>query len=68
MKITVIYHDDPDGVWAESPDLEGWTAMAGTLDELQALVEESVPDVLEEDGIDPAGLEIEHRQLESEVA
>jgi predicted RNase H-like HicB family nuclease len=25
--VRVIYHDEPDGWWAESPDVEGWLAV-----------------------------------------
>ena len=40
--IPVVYHSDPDGWWADSPAVPGWTATAKTLDDLRALVEEGV--------------------------
>jgi predicted RNase H-like HicB family nuclease len=40
--IPVVYHADPDGWWADSPAVQGWTATAKTLEELRALVEEGV--------------------------
>lgn len=45
--IRVIYHCEPEGWWAESPDLKGWTAAADTYDEIVKLVEEGVPFALE---------------------
>jgi predicted RNase H-like HicB family nuclease len=45
--IRVIYHCEPEGWWAESPDLKGWTAAADTYDEIVKLVEEGIPFALE---------------------
>lgn len=44
--IRVIYHREPDGWWAESPDIDGWSAAGGTYDEVRALAVEGVPFVL----------------------
>ncbi len=49
--IPVIYHQEPDGWWADSPLLPGWTAAAETLDELRPLVEEGVRFTLDRDDI-----------------
>lgn len=38
----VIYHHEPDGWWAESPDLDGWSAAGATYDEVRALVGPSI--------------------------
>jgi len=45
--VRVIYHEEPEGWWAESPDVEGWTAAGETYDEVHALVVEGVPFALD---------------------
>ncbi len=40
--VRVIYHHEADGWWAESPDVEGWSAAGDTYEELVKLVEEGV--------------------------
>lgn len=40
--IDVIYHREPDAWWADAEQVPGWTATAGTLDELRGLVEDGV--------------------------
>ena len=40
--IPVLYHEDPRGWWAGSPDIERWTVAGETYDEVRALVEEGV--------------------------
>ena len=41
--VRVIHHHEPDGWWAESPDVQGWYAAAGSYAELVELAEEGVP-------------------------
>jgi predicted RNase H-like HicB family nuclease len=41
--VRVIHHYEPDGWWAESPDVQGWYAAADSYPELVELVEEGVP-------------------------
>jgi predicted RNase H-like HicB family nuclease len=41
--VRVIYHHEADGWWAESPDVEGWFAAAGTYGEVVKLAEDGVP-------------------------
>lgn len=41
--VRVIYHHEADGWWAESPDVEGWSAAGNAYEELVKLVEEDVP-------------------------
>jgi predicted RNase H-like HicB family nuclease len=53
--VRVIYHREDEGWWAESPDLEGWSAAGETYEDVRALVIESVPMTLGQ-----AGVEIEH--------
>jgi hypothetical protein len=48
--IDVLVHFEP--LWAESPQLEGWSAVADHLKELLALVREGLPFYLEQDGVD----------------
>jgi predicted RNase H-like HicB family nuclease len=40
--IRVIYHREPDGWWAESPDVPGWSAAGATFEEVYALAEDGV--------------------------
>jgi len=40
--VRVIYHQEPDGWWAESPDIVGWSAAGESYGEVRARVEESV--------------------------
>jgi len=42
VTVHVRYHQEQDSWWAESPELDGWTAAAATLSELRALVREAV--------------------------
>jgi len=39
-KLTIRYHQEAEGWWADSPDLPGWTAVGGTFEELRALAVE----------------------------
>ena len=56
-RITVIYHDEtPHGWWAESPQLDGWSAAGESLEEVQRLAEEGVRFTLDRDDV-----AIEHR-------
>lgn len=52
--VRVIYHHEEDGWWAESPDVEGWSAAGQSFDELRALAEEGIPFALDHD------VELEH--------
>lgn len=49
--IPVVYHHEPDGWWADSRHLAGWSAAAETVDELRPLVEEGVRFYLERDDV-----------------
>lgn len=49
--IRVIYHNEPDGWWAESPDVAGWYAAASTYEECHKLAEEGVRFALERDDV-----------------
>jgi predicted RNase H-like HicB family nuclease len=41
--VRVIHHHEPDGWWAESPDVQGWYAAGQSYAELVGLAEEGVP-------------------------
>jgi len=41
--VRVIYHHETDGWWAESPDVEGWSAVGDTYGEVVKLAEEGIP-------------------------
>jgi predicted RNase H-like HicB family nuclease len=47
--IRVIYHHEPDGWWAESPDVEGWSAAADSYPEVVKLTEQGIPFALKQD-------------------
>lgn len=40
--VRVIYHHESDGWWAESPDVDGWSAAGESYDEVARLAEEGV--------------------------
>jgi predicted RNase H-like HicB family nuclease len=39
----IIYHHEEDGWWAESPDVDDWSAAGDTYAEVVKLAEEGVP-------------------------
>jgi predicted RNase H-like HicB family nuclease len=45
--VRVIYHREGEGWWAESPDVEGWSAAGATYAEVAKLAEEGIPFALE---------------------
>jgi predicted RNase H-like HicB family nuclease len=49
--VRVIYHHEADGWWAESPDVEGWSAAGDTYAEVAKLAAEGIPFALESDDI-----------------
>ena len=58
--IRVIYHHEPEGWWAESPDVKGWIAAGSSYAEVLKLTEEGIPFALECDEVElnhfvPAG-------------
>ena len=53
--VRVIYHREPEGWWAESPDIAGWSVAGDRYAEVRALVDEGVEIVL-----DRAAVTIEH--------
>ena len=40
--VRVIYHQEGDGWWAESPDVEGWSAAGDSLPKVKDLADESL--------------------------
>ncbi len=60
--IRIIYHQDEGSWWAESPDLDRWSAAGETYDEVVKLAEEGVVFVLGHEA------EIEHFVPASERA
>jgi predicted RNase H-like HicB family nuclease len=52
--VRVIYHLEEDGWWAESPDVEGWSAAGESFPEVRALTDEGIPFALDRD------VELEH--------
>jgi predicted RNase H-like HicB family nuclease len=50
--VRVEYHREPEGVWADSPDLEGFVASGTDLSEVRALVREGLAVYLEGETVD----------------
>jgi predicted RNase H-like HicB family nuclease len=42
VTVRVLYHQEPEGWWAESPDIEGWTVAGESYDEVRQLAEDGV--------------------------
>ena len=49
--IRVIYHREPEGWWADSPDVPGWSAAGESYDKVRALVDEGVALALGRDDV-----------------
>jgi predicted RNase H-like HicB family nuclease len=47
--VRVIYHCEPDGWWAESPDIDRWYAVGASYAEVRQLATEGVAFALERD-------------------
>ena len=45
--VRVIYHHESDGWWAESPDVDGWSAAGDSYAEVVKLAEEGIPFALD---------------------
>jgi predicted RNase H-like HicB family nuclease len=43
VTVRVLYHQEPEGWWAESPDIAGWTVAGDSYDEVRQLAEDGVP-------------------------
>lgn len=52
--VHVIYHQEMDGWWADSPDVDGFVAVGSDLAEVRGLVREGIPFYLDtpEDEVD----------------
>jgi hypothetical protein len=42
VTVRVLYHREPDGWWAESPDIDGWTVAGGSFVEVRSLVDDGL--------------------------
>ena len=42
MTVRVLYHHEPQGWWAESPDIDGWTVAGESYEQVRQLVEDGV--------------------------
>ena len=49
MIVRVTYHQEAEGVWADSADVDGWTAAGGNLGEVRELVHDGLPFYLDLD-------------------
>jgi predicted RNase H-like HicB family nuclease len=43
VTVRVLYHREPEGWWAESPDIDGWTVAGEDYDQVRRLVDDGVP-------------------------
>ena len=41
--VRVIYHHESDGWWAESPDVDGWSATGDSYADVVKLTEQGIP-------------------------
>lgn len=62
VEIKVIHHYEPEGWWAESPDVDGWYAAGSTYKQVRQLAEEGVRFALEREDA-----KIQHFVPEDEV-
>lgn len=53
--VRVIYHCEPEGWWAESPEIEGWSVAGDSYAEVRALVDAGV-----EIALDHSEVAVEH--------
>ena len=49
--VRIIYHREPEGWWAESPEIPGWSTAGATYEEVRALVDEGLPIALGRDDV-----------------
>jgi len=49
--VTVVYHREDEGWWAESPDVKGYTAADDSFAGLRKLVQEGLPFLLDVDAV-----------------
>jgi hypothetical protein len=43
VTVRILYHHEPQGWWAESPDIDRWTMAAPTYDDVRQLAEDGAP-------------------------
>lgn len=66
--ITIHYHAEGDSWWADSPDIEGFTAAAASFDELRPLVRQGVAFALEGEAVDLRELTADERPIIAHIA
>jgi predicted RNase H-like HicB family nuclease len=42
VTVRILYHQEPQGWWAESPDIAGWSVAGETYDEVRRLAADGV--------------------------
>jgi predicted RNase H-like HicB family nuclease len=42
VTVRVLYHHEPEGWWAESPDINGWAVAGQSYEEVRRLAEDGV--------------------------
>jgi len=49
--VRVIYHCEPEGWWAESPDIEGWSVAGDSYAEVRALADTGIAIALDGESV-----------------
>jgi predicted RNase H-like HicB family nuclease len=42
VTVRILYHQEPEGWWAESPDIDGWSVAGETYEKVRQLAEDGV--------------------------
>lgn len=42
VRVRILYHREPEGFWAESPDLPGWTVAGGSYAKTREMAQDGV--------------------------
>ena len=42
LTVRVLYHEEPQGWWAESPDVDGWSVAGETYEEVRRLADDGI--------------------------
>jgi predicted RNase H-like HicB family nuclease len=42
VTVRVLYHQEPEGWWAESPDIDGWSVAGESYEEVRRLAEDGI--------------------------
>lgn len=51
-EVVITYHQEPEGCWADSPNIDGFVVAGVSLDEVRSLVREGLPFYLEQSDVE----------------